>query len=40
MARAYLTPTPSIVRFWKHLRKYGKRAFWKRERKAAKHETR
>ena len=35
-----LTATPPICAFWKHLRRYGKRVFWKAERKAAKQEAR
>jgi hypothetical protein len=31
-----LTIVPPFCGFWKHLRPYGKRLFWKRERKAAK----
>lgn len=31
-----LTKTPPYCGWWKHLRKYGKRVFWKAERKAAK----
>ena len=34
--KGQLTPAPSNAAFWKHLREW-KRAFWKRERKAAKH---
>jgi hypothetical protein len=31
-----LTKTPPFCGWWKHLRKYGKRLYWKGERKAAK----
>jgi hypothetical protein len=40
MKKGILTRNPSYSAFWKHLRPYGKRMFWKRERKAAKHESR
>lgn len=33
MAKAMLTRSPE---WWKHLRRYNKRLFWKRERKAGK----
>jgi len=31
-----LTKTPAYSAWWKHLRKYSKRVFWKAERKSAK----
>ena len=34
-----LTGVPSMCGWWKHLRRYGKRLYWKRERKAAKNVT-
>lgn len=34
-----LTAAPSYTAWWKHFRRYGKRVFWKRERRAAKRET-
>lgn len=33
-----LTPTPAYTSWWKHLRRYSKRVFWKAERKAARHD--
>lgn len=36
MAKAMLTRVPSFCGWNKHLRRYGKRLFWKSERKAAK----
>lgn len=34
--KGILTPTPAYTAFWRHLRRYSKRIFWKSERKAAK----
>lgn len=31
-----ITKTPAYTCFWKHLRKFSKRVYWKAERKAAK----
>jgi hypothetical protein len=36
--KGQLTPSPSNAAFWRHLREW-KRVFWKRERKAARHEA-
>lgn len=36
--KGILTRTPSYTAWWRHLRRYGKRVFWKGERKAAKQE--
>jgi hypothetical protein len=37
--KGIVTNTPAYTAFWKHLRKYSKRVFWKRERKAARREA-
>ena len=36
MAKPILVPVPSFCAWNKHLRKYGKRLFWKAHRKASK----
>lgn len=38
--KGQLTRAPSYCNWWKHLRRYGKRLYWKAERKAAKKEMR
>lgn len=37
MKKGILTRVSSMSAWWKHLRPYGKRLFWKAERKTAKH---
>jgi hypothetical protein len=39
MKHGIRTPKPAGCSWWKHMRKYGKRLFWKRNRKNDKQEV-